>query len=253
MNRTLRQIGSNGGNRHVICFPYAGGGSDAYLGLRELLPPKVDLWAVDLPGRLRRAGEPPALEFTDAISELSRAIADRFKGEPLVFYGHSMGGYLAVETARGLERLGLRPVEHVMLGACASPDQVDFSRFHELAHADDATLLEVVKGWGVPIPAGLFSSPVAAAVALRGLRLDLALLSTYEVGPFSRMVAPMSALCGATDRDAQLQKCLGWSYYTEAWNGVTELEGGHLFIATQPGHVAEELVAVLDTRRLGHD
>lgn len=253
MSDALRRIGGDGGSCHVVCFPYAGAGSDAFAGLQALCPIGVDLWAVDLAGRLRRGDESAVLSFGEAVDDLACALVDKFGEEPLVFYGHSMGGYLAVETARRLEHLGCLTVMHVIVGACASPDHVDFSRFGTLASADDATLLDVVKGWGLPAPKGLLASPAAVAVALHALRLDLALLSTYQAHDQARLATPISALRGTMDSDVQLQQCLDWFHYTTAWGGVRICEGGHLFLATHAETVVEALIPMLVNRCADHD
>lgn len=249
MKYTLRQIGDNTGDHHIVFFPYAGAGSDAYFGVRKFLPPKFVLWAADLPGHLQRAYETPFLKFTEAINDFSQTVIDRFKDshEPLMFYGHSMGGYLAVETASAIELLDKSLVKHIILGACASPDRVDFSYFYTLAHASDAILLDVIKSWGFPIPEDLLHSSAAINMILHSLRSDLSLLSTYNANP-SQIAAPISVLYGSADNHAHARHCLGWSRYTAAWKGLTELNDGHLFIATQPQRVAEELIAALNDR-----
>lgn len=238
MSEALRHIGGHAGSCHLVCFPYAGASSDAFAGLGALLPSGIDLWAVDLAGRLRRSDEPPASSFTAAVDDVAQALIGRFANEAVVFYGHSMGGYLAVETALRLEDLGHHPLAHIMVGACASPDQVEFSDFGALAHADDAALLSVVKDWGLPLPQHLLASPAAAAIALHGLRLDLTLLSTYKPISSAQLVAPMSAVCGAEDPDVRVRQCQGWSRHTASWKGTTELAGGHLFIATHMSRLA---------------
>lgn len=88
----------------VLCFPHAGGGTATYRSWAPLAS-ELEVWAVALPGREHRFGEPA----TSSVRERVARIADDCLEElgaalPVVLFGHSMGALLAFEVARELRR-----------------------------------------------------------------------------------------------------------------------------------------------------
>src|SRR4051812_48675230 len=85
----------------LLCFPHAGASASAYRAWTDQVPPWLDVWSLQLPGRGARFTE-PAFE---RLLPLVASIADAFgKSDdlPFAFFGHSMGALLAFETARRL-------------------------------------------------------------------------------------------------------------------------------------------------------
>lgn len=88
----------------LYCFPPAGMPPAVFLPWADLLPPTIDLYAIQLPGR---GNHPSHLSITDP-RHLVREIAELFlthKPEQFALFGHSAGTLLAFETARQLRRI----------------------------------------------------------------------------------------------------------------------------------------------------
>src|SRR2546423_498209 len=138
----------NPGHSHrLICFPHAGAGAAAYAEWAYLLPPEIELVAVQLPGRQNRIAEEP---FSDAgrlitvLTHALRPVLDR----PFAFFGHSGGAALAYELAKALRRRGAvaRP-ERLFLSARPAPDVTGIRQLHDLP--EDEFRAEVLALGGV--------------------------------------------------------------------------------------------------------
>lgn len=58
-----------GAKKRLFCFPYAGGGASIYRLWGSLLPSDVELYAIELPGRVHLR-EPPAKNMKELIDIL---------------------------------------------------------------------------------------------------------------------------------------------------------------------------------------
>ncbi len=95
--------------RHLFCFPYTGGSASLFRPwvTAGLLSPGIEVHAIELPGRGTRQNEPPITEFTELTDPLSDALLP-FAKKDIVLFGHSLGGLMAFEVARQLQRRARR-------------------------------------------------------------------------------------------------------------------------------------------------
>ncbi|HEY0193511.1 MAG TPA: alpha/beta fold hydrolase, partial [Kofleriaceae bacterium] len=80
----------------LICLPYAGGGASVFRTWPAALPPQVEVWAIELPGRETRAREAPLASRRALVQQLTEALMPRLHA-PFAIYGHSMGSLLAFD------------------------------------------------------------------------------------------------------------------------------------------------------------
>src|SRR5262245_60542657 len=93
----------------LFCFPYAGAGVTVFSPWARLLPPEIELHAVQLPGRETRRHEEPYKQFPPLVEALSAALQPHLD-KPFAFFGHSLGALISFETACHLRRqYGLEP------------------------------------------------------------------------------------------------------------------------------------------------
>ena len=89
----------------LFCFPFAGGGASAYNSWVQKMKDKVTVCPIQLPGREDRIMEKPYNNMTDMLDELEETIWKCIRG-PYAFWGHSMGGKIAYELEKRLEKRG---------------------------------------------------------------------------------------------------------------------------------------------------
>src|SRR5215471_749362 len=103
----------------LICLPYAGGSAATYVPWAKSLPPRVELIALQPPGRGSRMAESPHARMEALVAELMRAfpmLTDR----PYVLFGHSLGSRVAFEVTLQCQLEGITlPVRLVASGSRA--------------------------------------------------------------------------------------------------------------------------------------
>ena len=87
----------------LFCFPFAGGGASAYNSWIQKMQGKITVCPIQLPGREERIMEKPYSNMVDMLDELEESIWESIKGS-YAFWGHSMGGKIAYELERRMEK-----------------------------------------------------------------------------------------------------------------------------------------------------
>ena len=91
MNKWLVSLSTSPAVRtRMILFPFAGAGPAAFADWADHLPPGIELFAVQLPGRAARFTEPLRRRLLPMVDELVPALDPHLAGGT-VFFGHSMG------------------------------------------------------------------------------------------------------------------------------------------------------------------
>src|SRR3954451_394775 len=85
----------------LFCFPYAGGGASIYRGWENHLPPGVEMYAVQPPGRGSRFREQAIDRMETLVAEVVNVI-EPFLDVPITLFGHSVGGYTSFELTHRL-------------------------------------------------------------------------------------------------------------------------------------------------------
>src|SRR4051812_29203532 len=83
----------------MVCLPYAGGAASVFRGWQALVPPGVEVWPVQYPGRETRWKEPPLRRMEELVPTLVEALRP-LQERPFVLFGHSLGALVAFELAR---------------------------------------------------------------------------------------------------------------------------------------------------------
>ncbi|WP_433374778.1 thioesterase II family protein [Streptosporangium sp. CA-115845] len=210
----------------IVIFPGAGGGPGAFTGWSRLLPEGWRLAAVCLPAREHRADE----DFADSIPAASRetvpAIASwRAEAVPVVYIGHSMGTWLALETALACTPDLLVPV------ACApraGPLEYDAPNMRALRE------ITYEHGRGLGIDAEILEEIVArTATVMIG---DIGMAAGYVPSP-GRLSCDIVAYYATRDT----VPCEPWSAYTSGRAESVKVEGDHHFVKREPQAVIEDL------------
>ncbi|NUK02263.1 thioesterase [Streptomyces lunaelactis] len=231
-------------SRHrLICFPHAGAGAGAYADWAGLLPPEIELAAVQLPGRQNRIAEDPVTEVGPLVRVLTQALRPVMDGS-FSFFGHSGGAILAFELARALQRKGGPQPSHLFLSAQSAPGTTGrVRRLHDLS--DDELGAEVVRLGG--IEAEIAEDEDVMDALLMTLRADFELWENHRIEPGPRLSVPITVLSGQSDPRAPLDTLDGWREQTDGPFGTRFYPGGHFYFlgeaAELVGHISQTLLA----------
>ncbi|MFI8091855.1 thioesterase II family protein [Streptomyces sp. NPDC086080] len=222
----------------LVCLPHAGGSAPFYRPVAQALSPRVEVLAVQYPGRQDRRHEPMIDDLgvlADRVCEAVAAAVDR----PFALFGHSMGATLAFETASRLEGRQMFPMR-VFASGRRAPSRVRDERVH--LRDDDGMVAELRALSGTD--QRIFGDEEILRMVLPAIRNDYRAAETYRYTPGPRLRCPITALTGDSDPKASHEEVDAWRAHTAAAFELKTYPGGHFYLVD---HVPEVL-RVIDER-----
>lgn len=217
----------------LFCFCYAGGSAVGFMEWDALIHPRIEICAIQLPGRGARFHEPPYSTIGRLIPDLARAMKG-LDDLPCAFFGHSLGGLIAFELARYYRQHCPTMPQHLFVSGCAAPQHRSKSKgLHEL---DDEQLLEELANFNGTPPEVLEQRELMELI-LPTIRADFALAERYAYLESQPLGVPMTVLAGEKDKFDSPEQVSGWSMETSAGCDVEWFEGDHFFIHQQVAQV----------------
>jgi surfactin synthase thioesterase subunit len=207
----------------LICFPYAGGAAGAFREWVTLLPPTMEMVAVQYPGRQDRIADPLPSDLAALANQIAAAIAPRLH-RPTAFFGHSMGATVAFETARRLKPRYPSPLAHLFVSACRPP----FMPRSADAVGDDESLRGYLRSLNRVGGAALEDEEIWR-LALPTLRHDFGLLEDYAYQAGAPLGCPVTSIAGDRDATASPADMARWSELTVGPFKTRVLPGGHFY------------------------
>lgn len=226
----------------LVCFPHAGGSASYYLPVSGALSPRVDVVAVQYPGRQDRRAEP----LIDDIGALADQLYEVLRGRddrPLTFFGHSMGALVAFEVARRFERDGAGPVRLFASGRRA-PSRYRDENVHR--RDDDGIIAEVKAMSGTDNR--LLGDDELIRMILPALRGDYRAVETYRCPPGATVDCPVTALVGDDDPKTSLDEAEDWRHHTTGDFDLRVLPGGHFYLNNR----GPDVLKILDEHFAAH-
>lgn len=191
------------------------------------LPPELDLYAVQLPGREFRIREASFTQLEPLIQELVRVLNPLLE-QPFALFGHSMGATVAFELARALRRRGAR--QPLMLGASGRIAPHFRSRFTPVQELTEAQLVEKLRKSG-GLPDYVINEPELMAMVLPLVRSDYKIVDGYRLAPEPPLTCPIAAFYGLNDALTTPEEISGWQQHTTGAFSVQAFPGDHFFLA----------------------
>ncbi|MEV5973463.1 alpha/beta fold hydrolase [Streptomyces sp. NPDC051921] len=213
----------------VLCLPYAGGTASAYRSWASVMPPNVQLRAVELPGHGLRLAEEPVRRSADVIRPLADELSREHRLLPVprtILFGHSMGALLAYELCRALCERGTPPAALVVSGMCPA-DRLDRKANGLLAERQHL-LIDHIRQLG-QTPPEVLESPKMRELVLRPARADFELLAHIPAPAATPLDVPVLALAGQHDFIQPSHFVADWKRHTKQWLGMRVLHGDHFF------------------------
>lgn len=234
--------------RHtLVCFPHAGGSASYYYGLSAALDPDIEMLVVQYPGRENRLFEEPAASVEALADGAYEALRTRLRRRP-AFFGHSMGGVIAFEVARRLERAAHRSpydiTPYALVPSASSAPSVRTARLTAVpsgaprgeAEADDAVLARIMGLGGTRADVG--ENPELVRLVLPAIRADLRALEAYRVAEGAAVSCPVTVFVADADPDVPADEARAWGAHTTAHTGadtaVHVFEGDHFYLGALP-------------------
>ncbi|MFC8693830.1 thioesterase II family protein [Streptomyces parvus] len=211
-----------------MCFPYAGGNAQAYVGWRRHLAPDIEVCPMQLPGHGERIGEPPRHRWDDLPADIRTGLTDLAtpRDRPIALFGHSLGALLAFERARILvSEHGIRPTRLLVSGHRAPHLPL---REETLHHLPDTEFLTGLSERSRTLRA--LTDPEFRSLLLPMLKADCTASETCAFREGPTLTCPITALGGERDEDAPLGEAAAWQRHTTDRFDLTALPGDHFLI-----------------------
>ena len=227
----------------LYCFPYAGGGASVFREWPALLPDRVELQALTLPGRGALSDERPVSD----LRLLSRQIATLVTLQtdvPFAFFGHSMGAMLAFETARELRRRGAKLPVHLFLSACHAAHRFGEGRITVEDMNDEEFIRHLSRLAGTP--ATILDDQRLMETLLPMLKADFMALDRWRYVADRPLQIPITAIHGREDTEVQADGVCDWQRHTNTKFNFTTVAGNHFFIQNSKQAVVRLIVNSLE-------
>lgn len=225
----------------LFCFAHAGGGASLFRNWPSGLSDKVEVCAVQPPGREERLDDCPYARF-DALVQTTADQIKPWLDVPYAFFGQELGALIAFEMVRHFCRLKLPAPVRLIVAGCAAPHLPNASPpIHKLS---DNALLDRLAGGLAAVPDAVRRRPDLLARLLPGLRADFTMLETYTYRPEVRLPCPITAFGGAADPTVPADALAAWAEHTSTFSQQM-LPGDQLFLITSEGEVVSCLANLL--------
>ncbi len=225
----------------LVCLPHAGGSASFFFPFAQALRERLDVLAVQYPGRQDRSRE-PCVDDIGRLADGTYAALRPWLDRPVALFGHSMGAMVGFELARRIERDSDATLLRLFASGRRAPSIVRDERTHELG--DDAMLAELVRLSGTD--ARVLGDEEIMRFALPAIRADFKAAETYRLQGEASLRCPITVLTGESDPRTSLADARAWGAHTEAGLDVHVFRGGHFFLAQHRQKIAE-----LVTEQLG--
>lgn len=226
----------------LICLPYTGAGASLFRRWPELLPPDIEVCAVQLPGRENRRCEQSFTRIgplVEALAGVVRPLLDK----PYALFGHSLGALVAFELARRLRSRDLPEPIVLCVSACDAPQGRTAETEPAIHVLPDAAVIEHVRRLG-GTPEEVLGNAGLMRALLPAIRADLAVLETYTYEHEEPLTCPIAVFSGAEDRAIGSADLAAWQEQTRGHCPVRLLPGDHFFMQ-DPGPLLEEIARIL--------
>jgi surfactin synthase thioesterase subunit len=220
----------------LVALPHAGGTAGFYRPLSAACAGRLQVAAVQYPGRLDRIREAPVPDLQVLADRVTAALL-ALPPRPTALLGHSMGAMLAFEIARRLEATG-QPPERLFVSACGPPP----TRPGPEIPPDDAQLLSDLVTLGGTDPQ-LLRDEEFLRQCLPAMRADLVALTRYWCARGTVVGCAITALAGDADPRTATADVAAWRTRTTGGFALRVFPGGHFYLADHFGAVGRLVAA----------
>lgn len=212
----------------LVCIPHAGGGPSFFRPWASALPPQVELWIAQLPGRESRFREAPPTGLIEVAQALAQCLAS-LPPKPTVLFGHSLGALLAFELAHALRDAGLG--DPALLAPSGRTPPGDGSGPRHLLHLDNAAFIDGLADEYDGIAPAILQNPALRELYAPTLRADLRLVAEYQPPQRPLLACPIRVFGGDADRHTPLPSLQAWQDWSCGPFDLRLFAGGHFYLA----------------------
>ncbi len=225
----------------MFCFPYAGGGASIFRTWTEGLPTWTEVCPVQLPGRENRIQEKPFTIMEQLITATATALMPYFD-LPFVFFGHSMGAWIAYELACYLRKNNNLTPKHLFVAGRFAPHIPEPDKFHLLPEKEFKEQLKIYNG----TPSVVLENDEFMQLLIPLLKSDFSVCETYSYTPREPLECPISVFNGKDDHLIDEKELCSWQQHTSNKCRVEIFQGEHFFLRTAQKELLKSITSDLE-------
>lgn len=233
----------------LFCLHCAGGSASEFRSWPAHLPAKVEVVAIQLPGREGRVREPFIATMDDLVGGVVNAITPLLD-KPFVIFGHSFGALGGFEAIRELRRRGLKQ-PFLFIPAGRHGPQITEKKPPIASLPREEFIEELRKDYGDHI-GHVLESPELREVFIPQIHADFALSEAYRFRAEQPLDCPIIALAGVDEDELETDALNAWSAHTNRSFCSQRFPGDHFFIRESQelviGAIRQEIVSVRTER-----
>lgn len=203
----------------LVCLPQAGSGCGVFRSWQDVLGDGVSVVGVQLPGRENRFATPPPASIAEAVREIVAALRI-LNGQPIVLFGHSLGGLLGYEVARALPA-----APRALVIAASLPP-------HRSGRATGIAL-DTDEGFAKNLAHKELDEDMRE-LAMIALRQDAELAATYDDPAGAPVPCDLHVWGGEADTLVRPEELAEWRAYAGGEFHLRQFAGGHDFCLETP-------------------
>ncbi len=212
--------------KQIVMFPFGGGSGYSYMPIINQLPKDIEVIVINPPGHMINGGK-PFENIPEMVYWYSKELRLLLRDKPL-FFGHSIGGGIAYETAKELKNS--IPITNIVISSILPPhcimDTVDLR-----SDMDTELLIQKCSQMG-GLPEIFKAEEVLLEGFLIGLRGDLKALENYSASPQGlphKLDIAATMLYSDNDYIVDLDKLKQWDRYLDVRTSIP-FKGDHFYL-----------------------
>jgi len=232
--------------RTLLCLHHVGGNANVFRDLAKNVEcDGVETFAISLPGRLPKTANLIVKDIHTIVEMAYDLIREnkeklRLDTNPLVLFGHSLGGMIGYELTKKMDLIGTIKVERLILSAITNPKSLTEMNskannpHHKKTNGDLEEYLQSIGG----LPAGV--DPSMLKVMLPTMKGDYEAFETYNCLDFEPKTGklvqcPITAFVATGDVSVSEAMMTPWEGYTLPGQfEIFHVGGSHFYITEDP-------------------
>ena len=227
----------------LFCFHYAGGNATVFRTWSQHLPPTIEVFPIELPGRGRQINLPSFIHLDPLVNAAAEALLP-YLHKPFAIFGYSMGALIGFELTRILRsKYNITPL-HLFVAARRAPQIPDPKP--PIYDLPDAELIqEIIRLNGTPN--AVIENQELMRLFIPILRADFRVLDTYNYTNQSPLTCPITVFGGLQDKEISYDYLTAWQEQTTASFAIRMLDGDHFFIHSSPSLLFKTIAEKLES------
>ncbi len=210
-------------------FPYAAGMKDMYAACNSELSENIETVLVQYPGHVPGSDEPLIHSMNELANRFIKAfLNERDSNRKFGFYGHSMGGLVALAVANILKKEGYKLPEFICMGAVRPPYM---PKNNPPVHKMSPDEIKQIARKYDAVPEEILNSDFLFHQLLPIYKADFEMIETWEdENLINCFESDIISFAGVNDTLAPIEDMRCWEKYTKGEFRFVMLPDSHYFI-----------------------